>query len=88
MHGIEFPIHGIALVNRYSAGRCEGESGEPRPAAHKLIDSGQLYLFVTPAGSRHWGMNYTHGLNAKGKPVQKALSLGSYPIITLVEARL
>ncbi|HVJ00633.1 MAG TPA: integrase arm-type DNA-binding domain-containing protein [Sphingomonas sp.] len=54
---------------------------------YKLADSGQLFLHVTTAGGKHWRMNYTYGRNAKGKPVQKTLSFGSYPAVTLVDAR-
>jgi integrase len=55
--------------------------------AYKLSDSGQLYLLVTPAGGRHWRLNYTYGKNEKGAPSQKTLALGSYPSMTLSEAR-
>lgn len=54
---------------------------------YKLADSGQLFLHVTSAGGKHWRMNYTYGRNAKGKPVQKTLTFGPYPAITLVDAR-
>lgn len=54
---------------------------------YRLSDSGQLYLQVSRAGGKHWRMNYTYGLNPKGKPAQKTLAFGSYPSITLVEAR-
>lgn len=32
-------------------------------------------------------MNYTYGRNAAGRPAQKTLALGSYPAVTLIEAR-
>lgn len=54
---------------------------------YRLSDANQLYLHVSVAGGRHWRMNYTYGRNAKGKPVQKTLSFGSYPAVSLVEAR-
>jgi integrase len=54
---------------------------------YKLGDSGQLYLLVTKAGGKLWRMNYTFGRTAKGTPAQKTLALGSYPVLTLVEAR-
>lgn len=63
------------------------KAAKPRDAAYRLGDSGQLYLQVSPAGGRHWRMNYTFGRNAAGKPAQKTLSFGSYPAVTLVEAR-
>jgi hypothetical protein len=48
---------------------------------------GQLYLIVSPAGGRHWRMNYAFGKNAAGNPKQLTLALGSYPAMTLTEAR-
>lgn len=63
------------------------KAAKPREAAYKLSDSGQLFLHVSTAGGRHWRMNYTFGKNAKGRPAQKTLTLGSYPQMTLVEAR-
>lgn len=61
-----------------------------KPAAdrdYKLGDSGQLYLLVTKAGGKLWRMNYTFGRNPKGKPSQKTMTFGSYPVLTLLEAR-
>jgi integrase len=63
------------------------KAAKPKEAAYKLADSQQLYLHVTPAGGRHWRMNYAFGKNASGKPAQKTLTFGSYPTLTLVEAR-
>ena len=47
----------------------------------KLSDSGGLYLYVTPAGGRTWRLKYRHG------GVEKTLKIGSYPTVTLAEAR-
>jgi len=63
------------------------KAAKARDAAYKLADAGQLFLHVTPAGGKHWRMNYTFGRNAAGKPAQKTLTLGSYPAVTLLEAR-
>ena len=63
------------------------KAAKPRDKAYKLADSGQLYLFVTPAGGSHWRMNFAFGRNANGGAKQKTLSLGSYPSMTLSEAR-
>ena len=63
------------------------KAAKPSDTAYKLADSGQLYLYVTPAGGKLWRMNYTFGRNAAGRPVQKTLSIGAYPIVTLVQAR-
>ncbi len=63
------------------------KAAKPREAAYKLSDSGQLFLHVTPAGGKHWRMNYTFGKNAAGKPAQKTLTIGPYPVVSLGEAR-
>ncbi|RSV11629.1 DUF4102 domain-containing protein [Sphingomonas sp. ABOLF] len=49
--------------------------------AYKLADAEQLYLHVSTTGSRLWRMDYKHG----GK--RKTLSFGSYPVVTLSDAR-
>lgn len=63
------------------------KAAKPAEKNYKLGDSGQLYLLVTKAGGKLWRMNYTFGKNAVGKPAQKTLTFGSYPALTLVEAR-
>ncbi len=63
------------------------KAAKPKEAAYKLTDGGQLFLHVTPAGGKHWRMNYTFGKNAAGKPAQKTLTIGAYPIVSLGEAR-
>ncbi len=47
----------------------------------KLSDGGGLFLLVTPSGSKHWRMAYRF----EGK--QKTLAFGSYPAVTLADAR-
>ncbi|MBO6510834.1 MAG: DUF4102 domain-containing protein, partial [Roseibium sp.] len=47
----------------------------------KLSDSGGLYLLLKPSGGRLWRMAYRFA----GK--QKALALGQYPYVGLLEAR-
>jgi integrase len=63
------------------------KAAKPRDAAYKLVDAGQLYLHVTPAGGRIWRMNYAYGKNAAGKPAQKTLTFGPYPSLSLLDAR-
>ncbi|MRS03019.1 DUF4102 domain-containing protein [bacterium] len=46
-----------------------------------LFDGGGLYLLVKPCGSRLWNFKYTY----LGKP--KLMSFGSYPEVTLADAR-
>lgn len=62
-------------------------AAKARQNPYKLSDGEQLYLHVTPAGGRHWRMNYQYGRNAQGKPAQKTLTIGSYPAISLRDAR-
>jgi integrase len=50
-------------------------------AAKKLADGGGLYLHVYPNGKKLWRLSYRYG----GK--QRALPLGPYPHISLLEAR-
>lgn len=56
-------------------------------AAYKLSDGQQLYLHVSASGGRSWRMNYQFGRNAAGKLIQKTLTIGRYPAITLRQAR-
>ena len=51
---------------------------KPRDRAYKISDERGLYLQVTPAGGRLWRMKF----RAAGG-VEKKLSFGSYPEISL-----
>jgi integrase len=56
-------------------------NAKPRGREYKLADGGGLYLLVTPSGGRLWRLKYrVHGL-------EKKLSLGRYPDMTLSAAR-
>lgn len=59
----------------------EIRKAKPREKAYKMADSGGLFLFVTPAGSKLWRMKY----KLSGK--EKLLTFGAYPDVSLVEAR-
>lgn len=48
---------------------------------YKLADSGGLFLLVSPTGHRSWRMKYRFGAK------EKLLTFGSYPDISLIEAR-
>jgi hypothetical protein len=55
-----------------------------KPAAgkvRKLFDGGGLFLHVAPTGAKHWRLKYRFA----GK--EKLLALGSYPEVTLLQAR-
>jgi len=54
---------------------------KPTERPQKLYDSGGLYLYVTPAGSRIWRMKYRY----EGR--EKLLVIGHYPRWSLKRAR-
>jgi Arm DNA-binding domain len=56
-------------------------AAKPGATLRKLSDGGGLQLWVQPNGSRLWRLAYRF----QGK--QKLLSLGAYPLFTLLEAR-
>jgi Arm DNA-binding domain len=53
--------------------------GQEKP--HKLGDSGGLFLLVQPSGGKLWRLKY------RIDGVEKKLSLGAYPEVTLIAAR-
>lgn len=56
-------------------------NAKPAAKQQKLFDGGGLHVLVTPSGGKRWVLKYRFG----GK--EKSLSLGTYPTVTLVEAR-
>src|SRR3546814_10928308 len=54
---------------------------KPNDRPYKLYDAHQLFLYVTPTGSKLWRMNF------KFDGTSKCLSLGAYPSTSLLEAR-
>lgn len=56
-------------------------SAKPGAKAVKLFDGGGLYLEVTPSGGRYWRIKF------RVEGVEKRLSLGVYPEISLKVAR-
>lgn len=65
-------------------------NAKPRAKPYKLTDERGLYLLITPAGGRLWRLKYrADGADAHGRPklVEKLLSLGSYPDVSLKQAR-
>ena len=59
----------------------QARNAKPADKEYKLSDGGGLYLLVTPTGGKLWNLKYRY--NDK----EKRLSLGSYPIISLSDAR-
>ncbi len=53
----------------------------PAARPYKRSDGKGLYLYITPAGSKFWRMNY------RFDDRQKPLSLGEYPIVSIEAAR-
>lgn len=54
---------------------------KPAAAAYKRADSDGLYLQITPAGGKLWRFKYRH------HGVERKLSLGAYPDVSLADAR-
>lgn len=59
----------------------EVRNAKPKEKPYKIYDEKGLYLIVTPRGGKWWRLNYRF----QGK--QKTISLGTYPEVTLKEAR-
>jgi hypothetical protein len=55
--------------------------GYPTEKPYKIWDSGGLFLLVTPAGGKWWRLKYRY------ENQEKQLSLGTYPLVSLDEAR-
>ena len=56
-------------------------NAKPREDEYKLADAGGLFLVVTPSGGKLWRLKYRmHG-------VERKLSFGRYPDVTLGAAR-
>jgi integrase len=56
-------------------------NARPRNRPYKLADGGGLYLQVTTAGGKYWRLKY------RFLGTEKLLSFGSYPVVSLAEAR-
>ena len=54
---------------------------KPAEKAYKLADGHSLYWLVKPNGGKYWHLKY----RSNGK--EKRLSIGTYPAISLIEAR-
>lgn len=57
------------------------KKAKSKEKAYRLVDTGGLHLFVTPAGGKLWRLRY------KIDGVEKTLALGRYPEVSLLEAR-
>lgn len=59
----------------------EVKNAKPREKQYKLFDGGGLFLLIAPSGGKWWRFKYQFG----GK--EQLLSLGTYPEISLQQAR-
>jgi len=57
------------------------DAAKPKPKEYKLSDGFGLHLLVTPSGGKLWRFQYRFA----GK--QKTLAFGSFPEISIAEAR-
>lgn len=57
------------------------KNAKPRDKAYKLSDERGLYLLVNPNGSKLWKLKYRFA------GIEKKLSLGKFPEVTLADAR-
>lgn len=55
---------------------------KPREAAYKVADEKGLYLLVTPSGGKLWKLKFRNRMG-----IEKKLSLGAYPDLSLKGAR-
>lgn len=65
-------------------------NAKPRATPYKLADEKGLFLLIQPSGGKLWRMKYrVDGRDAAGNPkrVEKKLSLGAYPEVSLRDAR-
>jgi integrase len=56
-------------------------AAKPKEKPYKKADGGGLYLLVNPDGSKYWRMKY------RFLDKEKLLSFGTYPLISLADAR-
>lgn len=57
------------------------KNSKPKDKQYKLADSGGMYLLIATNGSKYWRLKYRY----TGK--EKTLALGTYPQVSLKEAR-
>jgi len=69
-------------INKLTALQVKKAKPDPEKM-YKLPDGGNLYLRIDSSGSKYWIFNYTRPYIAK----RNDLSLGTYPEVTLEEAR-
>ena len=58
------------------------DSAKPKEKSYKLADGGGIYLEIFPNGTKSWRLKY----RIAGK--EKRVVFGTYPLLTLAEARI
>jgi integrase len=71
-----YPTFAMPVLNE-----AKIRSARPQERAYKLFDERGLFMLVTPTGGRLWRFRYRLG------GVEKLLTLGAYPDVTLKRAR-
>src|SRR5690349_4715407 len=71
-----YPTFAMPVLNE-----AKIRAARPRERAYKLFDERGLFMLVTPTGGRLWRFRYRLG------GVEKLLTLGAYPDVTLKRAR-
>ncbi|MDE2259011.1 MAG: DUF4102 domain-containing protein [Betaproteobacteria bacterium] len=56
-------------------------NAKPREKPYKMVDERGLYILISPSGGKWWRVDYR--FNGK----RKTLSMGTFPEVTLAEAR-
>lgn len=75
------PIAMAAPITPLSDTQCRNARPDPTGRQRKLFDGGGLYLQISPTGSKLWRLKYKFA----GK--EKLLALGTYPTVSLAQAR-
>lgn len=76
-----WPLHLLSVKQAMKLTEADIEALLPEKRAYKRADGRGLYILVAPSGSKLWRMNYRFS----GK--QKTLAFGTWPVVTLEEAR-
>lgn len=82
----------VAALTDKAVQALKPKTGQTRPVCHAVGGPGVrgLYLQITPGGRKSWLLRYTApGTGGQGEPAQRRreMGLGSYPAVTLREAR-
>jgi integrase len=71
----------LGVLAKMKLTEAKAKAAKPREKKYKLADGGGLYLMVTPTGTKLWRSKY------RVAGVEKLLSFGVYPEVSLAAAR-